>query len=169
MRRRVIPAVLFLCVFAGLHLGYQSLRGTAVERLVVDTLTVRPAAWLVTKFTPRLDAVADGPTLRSPAGSLNVRAGCEGTEVLFLLIAALVVSPADWKRKPLGMLLGAVLVLALNQARILALFYSLLRDRELFDLLHAYVLPVALIVVTGIFFYWWTEGGTRADVGQASA
>jgi exosortase family protein XrtM len=169
MRRRLLSVALFLCVFAGLHLSYQSLRGTAVERLMVHTLTVRPAAWLVGKLTPQLYAVADGPTLRTSAGALNVRAGCEGTEVLFLLLAALVIAPIDWRRKPLGMLLGTALVLALNQARILALFYSVLRDRELFDLLHGYVLPVALIVLTGIFFYWWTEVGTRADVDKAQA
>jgi exosortase family protein XrtM len=163
MRGRLGFPLLFLALFAALHLAYQSLRGTAVERLLVDRLTVAPAAWMINLLTPSVQAVAEGHRVRAPGGSLNILAGCEGTETMLLLAAAFIAFPLPWKRKLAGALAGCAVVYALNQARILALFYSFRHDRALFDLLHGIVLPVAIIVCTLAFFLWWASAQSRSN------
>lgn len=148
---------MFLALFALLQYGWQSARGTALERWVIDLGTVKPAAALIGVVTPELRAVPQGASIRAPGGGLNILNGCEGTEVLFLLCAALAVAPLSLRQRMLGLLAGGLLVYALNQARILALFYASRDDRALFDLLHGTVAPLALIAVVGMFFLAWTS------------
>lgn len=160
----LISGVLFLIVFALLHVFWQNSRGTAVERLLIDTVTVKTAANLVVLLTPEVHATADGSRIRAPGGGLNILNGCEGIDVLFLLVAAFVAFPLPWRNRLLGLMAGAVFVFCLNQVRIVALFYAFRADKALFDLLHGTVAPVILITLTSLFFLAWTRGG----IGQRS-
>lgn len=54
-------------------------------------------------------------------------------ELVFLLIAGFVVAPLAGRSRILGVLAGIPLIYVLNQARILALFYSNRNDPDLFD------------------------------------
>jgi exosortase/archaeosortase family protein len=73
-------------------------------------------------------------------------------ETLFLLTAAFMAYPFAWRPRLLGLGLGALLVFALNQVRIVALWHAFLHDRGLFGLLHGTVLPLALVAVCLVFF-----------------
>jgi exosortase family protein XrtM len=157
----------FLALFVALQAGYSSGRGGALERLVIDQATVRTAAVLIDTLSPELQVRADGPRLRASGGGLNVLNGCEGTDVAFLLVAALVVAPLPWRRRLAGLMLGLPLVFALNQLRVLALFYAFRSDRAWFDLLHGAVAPLLLVLAVGLFFIVWLNLGTNR--GSAAA
>jgi exosortase family protein XrtM len=86
---------------------------------------------------------------------LSVLNGCEGTETLFLLVAAVVAFAASWRHKLWGILLGGLLVYGLNQIRIVALYFALRHDKELFSALHGYVGPTLIIILCSLFFLWW--------------
>jgi len=148
-------AIAFLAVFLLMQLGWQALRGTAFERVIVHDATVRPAAFLVNKLTPDVRARAVGFTLQAPGGGLNILNGCEGMEALLLLITAFIVAPLPRNSRSKGLLLGALLVFAVNQARILTLFYAYRTDHNLFDSLHALVMPIAVILAVAGYFYAW--------------
>src|SRR3974390_2547311 len=124
-RRWIVYIALFLSVFGVLDYGYYITRGTYVERLLVDMLTVRPAAAVINSIIPSAAVRANGNSLLSPFGQINILQGCEGTEAIFLLIAAILPFPARWLSKFGGVAGGVLLVYALNQVRILALFISL--------------------------------------------
>jgi exosortase/archaeosortase family protein len=147
------PIFLFLAVFALLQWGWNSARGTWIERLVIDQATAVPAALLVRTLTPEISARASGPSIKAPGGGLNILNGCEGIEVMFLLIAAFAAIRMPWRSGLLALGAGLGWVFLLNQARILALFYTFRADRGWFDILHTAVLPAALVALTAGYFY----------------
>lgn len=151
----VVQIALFLAAFAVMQWGWTQARGTAVERAMIDTLTVTPAVSVINALTPDVRATADGSRIRAPGGGINILNGCEGTGVMFLLVAAFMVARLPWRTRLTGVLAGLVMVMVLNQARVLALFYSFRGDKALFNLLHGLIAPLALVIVTTVFFFLW--------------
>ncbi len=146
-------SIVLSAVFAALQGLYGMATGTWVQRLFIETLGSQPAAVLINLVTPDVHAHAVGARLAAPGGGINIRGGCEGTEVLFLLLGAFAAIQMPWRRRLAGMALGALLVFSLNQARILSLFYAFRADRQLFDLLHTIVAPIVFIALIALYFY----------------
>ena len=142
----------FLLGFFLLQLGWNQARGSWLERWVIDYATVHTSVALINTLTPQVAATARGPSILAPDGGINVRNGCEGTEILFLLVAALLTCPFSWRLRLVGTVAGTAYVFLLNQVRLLALFYSIRSDRALFNQLHGVIAPLALILGTLVFF-----------------
>lgn len=143
---------LFLAVVMSLQFGWSEARGTWLERAVIDQATVGTAVTVIHTLTPEIGAYGAGSRIKAPGGGINILNGCEGTEVLFLLIAALLAAPLRWRVRAISALAGTVFVFVLNQVRLLVLFYSYRNDRVLFEQLHSLIAPLALIVATLAFF-----------------
>ena len=157
-RRTVHPLsllLIFIVAFFALQWAWGQARGTVVERLIIDQATVRPAAFLVNLISPNTSAYADGSRLKAPGGGINILNGCEGTEVLFLLYAALLAVPLAWRARLLGAMAATLYVYVLNQARIVALFFAYRSDAGLFDALHGMIAPLLLIACSLLFFLYW--------------
>ena len=154
--RHPIPAwasaLLFLAVFLILQTGYDSCRGSDFEHFVISELIVTPSAALIKLLTPFVQVSALGNQLIAPDGGISVLKGCEGTEVMFMLVAAFSAVAIPWRRRLIGMALGIFLVFGLNQMRLLALFYAYRTDSDLFGLLHGMVAPIILILSVALFF-----------------
>ena len=148
-----LTLAIFLGVFGMLQWAWGEARDTWVERLVIHQATVRPAAALVQFITPEANARPVAASIKAPGGGLNILNGCEGTEVMFLLVAAFAAVNLGWRHRLIGLALGLVLIFALNQARILALFYAFRNQRSLFDILHTTILPAVLIAAVALYFY----------------
>jgi len=148
-----LSLAIFLGVFAVLQWAWGEARDTWVERLVIHQATVKPAAALVQLISPEANAKPVAASIKAPGGGLNILNGCEGTEVMFLLIAAFAAVNLGWRHRLTGLALGLVLVFALNQARILTLFYAFRNERSLFDVLHTTILPAVLIAAVALYFY----------------
>lgn len=143
---------IFALSFFALQFGWSQARGTRLERWVIDGATVQTSVALVNVLTPQVAATARGPNVWAAGGGINVRNGCEGTEVLFLLLAGLLAHPFSWRARVLGLLGGSALIFLANQARLLALFYSVRNDPALFAYLHGLVTPLLLVACTLGFF-----------------
>jgi exosortase/archaeosortase family protein len=152
---------LFLAMFLVLQTGWESLRGSAIEHLVIDDATAGSAAWLIRTLTPSIPAVAQGSHVTAPGKGINILNGCEGTEVLFLLLPALCVATLTWRRRLMGFLIGTALVFVLNQVRVVSLFYALRSDPQLFDALHGTVAPLLLVLSVTAFFALYTRPSSR--------
>jgi exosortase/archaeosortase family protein len=153
----VARAVAFVAVFMLLQAGWEAARGTWLEKLWVQELTVRSATGLINTLTPAVGAVAQGARIVAPGGGLNVLFGCEGTDVVFLLVSAFTVFALPWRLRLLGVASGLVLVFVLNQARIVGLFYAFRQDRALFELMHAAGAPLLMVALCGLFFHAWLQ------------
>ncbi len=150
-------ALLFLFTFFVLQYTYSSSRDGLVEHFVIDLATVYPSTAFINFIDPGEQAIASAHRILSSQGSISVLNGCEGTETLFLLIAAIVAFRASWRSKLKGMLLGAILVYCLNQVRIVALFFAAQENRKWFDMIHGYIAPSLIIVLSCLFFLWWAN------------
>jgi exosortase/archaeosortase family protein len=170
------PLALQVSVFVAMFLTCQWLwslaAGHAVEHLVVAQATVLPASWWIDWLTPDLGVKAVNFSLRAPGGGINVLNGCEGLDVLFLLWSALVVTAMGWQRRIFGFVGGTGLVWALNQVRVVVLFYANREDKELFALLHGTVAPLLLIVATTAAFVLllaWPLVQSRRPLGNSAS
>ena len=80
----------------------------------------------------------------------------------FLLVAAVLAYPFNWRTRLTGLVLGTLLVHALNQGRLLLLWHAFRHDRALFGLLHGTVLPLIMVAFCLLGFLWFAaRHGTR--------
>jgi exosortase family protein XrtM len=149
---RIVAAI---ALFIAMNRAFAQFWTTSLMHWVIDVGTVEPAAWLAKYAESDQGVVADGSHLRAPDGSINVQYGCEGSDVFMLLASALLVAPIPWRRRLTGLLAGTVLVFVLNQARVLALFYTFRRHSPWFGQLHGLIAPLVVVLVVTFFFLWW--------------
>jgi len=83
-------AMIFLASLFLLQFAWNELRSSPLERWVIDQCTVRVNAALINALTSHPQAVAVGSRIVAPGRGINVRRGCEGTEILFPLVAGLI-------------------------------------------------------------------------------
>jgi exosortase family protein XrtM len=150
--KRLLASV---ALFIAMNRTFAQYWSESLRHWVIDVATVEPAAWLARQVEGDHRVLADGSHLRAPDGSINVLYGCEGSDVLMLLAAALLVAPIPWRRRLAGLLAGTALVFALNQARVLALFYAFRRHSLWFGQLHGSIAPLVVVLVVALFFLWW--------------
>lgn len=150
-----VQIILFLGIFALLQTLYGLTNGTWFERLVIDNITVKTAAFLINEMTPSLNVLAINTHLSAVGGGINVANGCNGLEVMFILVAAMLIAPLNCRAKLWGLLLGIPYIFILNQARLIALFYTFRTNKLLFSSLHGTVAPILLIALTIMFFSYW--------------
>ncbi|MCA3130248.1 MAG: archaeosortase/exosortase family protein [Rhodocyclaceae bacterium] len=151
----VLRLMLFLALFASLQGLYGAARGGWVERLFIDHATVQSAAWLIHVADPAVHVRAVGSRVVAPGGGINVLNGCEGADVVFLMIAAMFVAPLPLRARITGILAGVAVVFVLNQARVIALFYASRGDKAAFEWLHGVAGPLVLVTVSAAFFALW--------------
>jgi exosortase/archaeosortase family protein len=144
---------MFMIVFSSLQLIWQLKSDSTASRYFIEGTVVVPAAYLANRLTPHFGAHAAGSHLLAPGGGLNIVNGCDGMETLFLLLAGFAAAPIRWRDRLRGIFWGVPLVYGLNQVRVLALFYAQLGDPELFDLLHAFIAPVIMVLAIAGYYY----------------
>lgn len=115
---------------------------------------VSPATWLLDLMTDST-VTSEGTRIISSIARINVLKGCEGTEALLILYAAVLAGLRPIKYSLLGLLLGTGLIFILNQVRIIALFFIAAYDKSLFELVHGFVAPLIIIAAAGGFFMLW--------------
>jgi exosortase/archaeosortase family protein len=160
----------FLVLYAGFTVLWQALADTPVLPAWIEGLIVPAAAlWLdaLSGWTGGPDVQADGARLATPAAVLNVLPGCEGSDAMALVAAAVAVAPRSGQVRLLGALLLAAAVFVLNQARLALLLGTLARDRALFEALHTLWLPLALVLASAALFVAWL--GATAPPAAATA
>lgn len=148
-------ALTFLALFAALDLAYLALKESWLKPLVIDLLTVRPAAWLADALLAA-PVQADRHLLIAGGWRISVLNGCEGVDAMLMLLAAVVVAPAGWRDKLWGAGIGLPLVYLANQARIVALVWARLDVPAAFALGHGLLGPLAVTAAAGLYFLWWS-------------
>jgi exosortase/archaeosortase family protein len=144
-------------VFFILQMSYDACRGTAFEHFVLGDMTVVPTAKLIQTLTPEVGVKAIGNQLRAPGGGITVLKGCEGTEVMFMLVAAFSAVIMPWRRRLMGLGIGILMVFCLNQIRLVGLFYAYRSDPSLFDLLHGTLAPITLVIIVALYALFWFQ------------
>ncbi len=97
--------------------------------------------------------------------SLTIAKNCDAMDVNLLLIAAMIALPAPWKHRLVGILAGVGLLSVANVLRIVSLYQINIHAPGSFELVHAQVLPLAMVALAvGAFAVWsrWSRGGEPA-------
>lgn len=94
-------------------------------------------------------------TIRAADFAISVRRGCDALEPAWIYSAALLAFPAPWRTKPGALFLGVAVLLALNFARIVSLFFIGRSWPGFFPSAHLELWPVVFILVAlGLWLGW---------------
>lgn len=145
----------FCAAYGVLLAAYLEIGMGPLRPLLIDTLTVKPAAWLIALLAPEHGVAASAHRLVWPGGALSVLNGCDGVDTMILLAAAMAIAPVPLRARAAGVVLGCAMIYALNQARLAGLYFAFRARSEWFDLLHAGIGPLAVIAATAAFYLWW--------------
>lgn len=162
-----VSALVFLAVFFVLQMSYDACRGSDFEYFILGDLTVAPTAAVINLLTPAVHVKALGNQLIAPGGGITVLKGCEGTEIMFMLMAAFAAVVMPWRRRLSGLGLGILLVFCLNQVRLVSLFYVYRNEPSLFNLLHGTVAPIVLILCVALYALYWMGDGRETSQPHA--
>ena len=160
------PVIRGVSVFLLLMGGFYGL----IQTPAVDSGYFQPyLAWIAgtTSWLLRAigeDIAVDGTTIRSltaPGFAVQIVRGCDALAPAAAFVAAVVASPARWRRKLVGILVGTSALLTINLVRIVGLFVVGVHvSRRVFDLLHIQVFQVVFIVLAVAFWAIWAEWAT---------
>jgi len=148
-------AGIFLLLFFGLQWLWSWQRDSAFPIFLIEGLTVKCTTGLINLFTPQVMAIAKGTQISAAGGGINVYSGCEGVEIMFMLFAAMIISPITLRAKVFGIVIGLVYIFLLNQIRLVFLFYAARFDKTWFEIAPGTVFPILLVALTALYFGYW--------------
>lgn len=149
--------LLFVVIFAALQISYHLSQDSLLETLIIDQATVQASAFLLNLIQDTAQVQGIEHRLVSDQVRLSVLNGCEGTEMLFMVIAAILAFRSSWQQKAIAMTVGVALVYGLNQVRIIALFLSLLHQPDWFGAIHGLVGPTVMVLCLALAFHGWVN------------
>jgi len=153
---RLLPFLaMFACVYGVLE-GLYFVLPDEFLRDVYHRCFTAVGADIVRLITPGEPVAARANILQSSAVGLEVVRGCDGAGAAFLLIAAIASYPARLSRKLLGVAAAVALAYALNEMRLVGLFYLAVGQQPWFLPVHVYLAPTLVIALSCIYFAWWT-------------
>ena len=159
-----VSVLLFLLKFAVVFLvlqgGYTWLTASGAPPLP-HRLQAHAASGLINLFMSGQPTSTDGEVIISKEVVIHIKKGCEGTDVVLLLTAALVAFPMGWRRRLLGIAWGTLLIYGLNLVRLVSL-YGVARFRQTwFDFFHLSLWQSLFVLAAGAFFILWSARETR--------
>jgi exosortase/archaeosortase family protein len=131
--------------------------------VLVGQMQARPAAWLLGLTLPGATVRSSPDGVQSGRVELRIMRGCDGVEAWLLMATAMVAFPVPWRRRLAGIGLGSLLVLGLNQVRIVSLFHLVRHRPEWFDVAHGLVWQSVMVVAAALLVLVWVERTPGAE------
>jgi exosortase family protein XrtM len=122
---------------------------------------VKVCADLINIIAPMEKVTSQLNHLVSVHADLEIVHGCDGANVLFLVVSAILVFPTGLNRKLIGLLLGVGLIYTLNLLRISTLYFVIAYYPDWFQLIHTYVAPTLMVLAGCCYFAWWAFASTK--------
>ncbi len=108
-----------------------------------------------------IPSVCRGSIIQLPSIALDVKFGCSGLEAVMIYCIAVIAFPSPWRWRVIGIVLGFVVIQAVNILRIAGLAYAGIHFKSLFDYIHIYIAQGIMIAVSlGIFFVYLSYAKT---------
>ncbi len=124
--------------------------------LVQDTsleLSASVAAFLLSLLGE--SAYASGTNLVSARMGVRIGEGCDALLPFLVYAAVVLVSPVQWLLRGIAVLGGAVVLVAINQLRIISLYFTGIHYPAAFDVMHRDVWQVLFIaLMLGTYVVW---------------
>ena len=149
--------VLAAAIYGALHYGYHRIPDQVLRGTIYPTVIGNLAADTINTLTPDRKVRAIENSILSSKAKLNIVRGCDGSGVLFMLVAAILGFGAHWRKTLVGLALGVAIVYLINQVRIVGLYYVIEHNRLWFPPVHTYYAPTLIILLISIYFLFWTR------------
>ncbi|HEY3900142.1 MAG TPA: archaeosortase/exosortase family protein [Chthoniobacter sp.] len=162
------PLVQFCLKFCGLLIFFYTLSFLPVYHRILDaTLTIN--ARLASALLDRLgeNTQVTNATIWSMKYAITVLPACSAVEFLAFFCAMVIAFPSRISRKIPGILVGVVLLLALNQLRITSLYYIGAHFPKAFDTTHEDLWSVALIIGEIALCMAWIGWARESEKAQS--
>lgn len=150
-KREIRFVLYFILFFFLLQIAHYSLK-RYTSSLLVHKLNAEVSSKIINFITPAEKSFAQGGIIGSDGFTIRIAQGCEGTEGILLIMAALGAFSMGIKQKISGMLVGFLIIYVSNLVRITALYYTLKYKPGMFDVIHVYV-GQSFIIFIGVFFF----------------
>lgn len=105
------------------------------------------------------DVVSGGVVIRSlsSGAAISIDPGCNGSEAMMFLTAAIVAYSSTFLHKLAGLLVGYLAIQFVNILRIISLFYILQWDEQWFEWAHLYAGQALIFLDVLIVFILWVR------------
>ncbi len=135
----------------------------------LDLATARVTAGLLRGLG--VDAIREGAVLSHPSGfGYLIYGWCLGLHIAAFLAAGLLALPGRLGDKMAAAIAGTLLVLVLNQARLVSLFLVGIRAPAAYDIIHRGVWPGLMITaVLGVWLGWMRKAGGASTTKPCNA
>ena len=153
MRRFLI--VFPICLMVGFGLLLAPFSQSAVTRFTAGVVGM--SAQAVKLCGGQVAARQDVLTNPATGYAIRVEDTCNASNVTILLWAAILAFPAPWREKILGLLVGTLVLHAVNLVRIISLFYIGQHKPDWFQFTHLYVWETVIMLVTLAIFWTWVQ------------
>jgi len=161
-KREIQFVLYFILFFLLLQIAHYSLK-SYTSPILVHKLNTEVSSKIINFITPDEKTFTRGNTIGSGGFSIRIAQGCEGTEGILLIIAALGAFSMGIKQKISGMLVGTLVIYVSNLVRITTLYYTLKYKPGMFDLIHVYVGQTFIILIGVFFFIAWINKFAELD------
>jgi exosortase H (IPTLxxWG-CTERM-specific) len=102
-----------------------------------------------------LSSTIHGTVINVAGTGLDVKFGCNGLEAVMIYTVGIISFPATWRKRLLGIAWGFLVIQVVNILRIVALAYSYIYFKTLFDYIHVYVAQGIMIAIAlGVYLLW---------------
>jgi exosortase family protein XrtM len=155
--------ILFAAIYCVLYAAYACIPDSYLHEKIYYYAIVWPTAALIDFAAPSAHVIGVQNRLQSPAVILNIVRGCDGAPVMFLLVAAIIAHRAPWGPTLRGAAGGVALIYALNQLRIVVLYFLLAQRPDWFTAMHVYFIPTFLILAGALYFALWAGAGVATS------
>jgi exosortase H (IPTLxxWG-CTERM-specific) len=111
-------------------------------------------------------ATASGTAVTSSRFSVDIRHGCDAVAPSALFIAAVLAFPGTLRSKVPGILVGTLVLAAINIIRIVSLFYTGIYFPRAFEAMHVDVWQPVFILLALTFWVVWAWWATRPKTAK---
>ena len=156
----------FVAWFAALQAGYYALPDDWLREVFVQNVVAAPVAALLHAVSNSA-VVATGGALHGMAHSLFIVRGCDGTGAILLSSAALLATRVSWRVRLPAIVIGGLLLYAMNLVRIAVLFETMQGSMPLFNAVHGVLAPTFTVLVTCAIYAWCMDHPAAAEQRNA--
>ena len=98
-----------------------------------------------------------GQTVSGEVGSITVGHGCDAAQPIVILVSAVIATPAAWRKRAVGVVVGVGVLVAMNMIRIVSLYYVSAWRPDWFHIIHVDVWGALFIILAVTLWIGWAN------------
>ena len=149
--------LIFIALFTLFEVSYFFIPIEYLNNKIYPLLITEPCSAIINLISGNTNVIARNSFIQSSTANLQIVRGCDGSGVLFLLLAAVLAFRVNIKYKLIGVIGGILFVYVINTIRIVFIYFIVSEHNEYFVEFHSLIAPTIIIILTSIAFIVWAN------------